>query len=150
MTVHQQFITNQGFLECGRHESIARTGVGEDGEVDPEKEEVEDQRNNDETSHSGEEMFGDTFLRFYVRKVVVNEGPNTYIVGFPVVQEVPKVDHDSNADGHDSKDSIDLGRPSTSHEESGSKHPSPPIEREFTVGSPECLYYKRRRSCTHW
>jgi len=70
MAVHQQFITNQGFLECGGHESITRTGVGEDGEVDPEEEEVEDQRENNETSNPGEEVFDDTLLRC-VRKVVV-------------------------------------------------------------------------------
>jgi len=62
VTVHQQLVANQGFLECRRHETIARARVGEDGKVDPEEEEVEDQRNNNETKNSGEEMFGDTFL----------------------------------------------------------------------------------------
>ena len=36
--------------------------MSEDGEVDPEEEEVEDQRNNDETNHPGEEVFGNAFL----------------------------------------------------------------------------------------
>ena len=70
MTIHQQFIANQGFLECGRHESITRTGVGEDGEVDPEEEEVKDQRNNNKPNHSGEEVFGDTFLRYESEKLL--------------------------------------------------------------------------------
>ena len=149
MTVHQQLITNQGFLECGRHESITRTGVGEDGEVDPEEEEVKDQRKNNETSNPGEEVFNDTLL-CCVSEKLLSGGPNTYIVGFPPVQEVPKVDHDSDTDGHDGKDSIDLGRPGASHEESGSKHPSPPIECEFAVGSSECVHYRGYRLCTHW
>jgi len=42
--------------------------VGEDGEVDPEEEEVEDQRNDDETNHSGEEVFDNTFLRYALEK----------------------------------------------------------------------------------
>ena len=42
VTVHQQLVSNQGFLECRRHKSIARAGVGEDGKVDPEEKEVED------------------------------------------------------------------------------------------------------------
>jgi len=62
VTVHQQLIANQGFLECRGHESVTRARVGEDGEVDPEEEEVEDQWNDNETNHSGEEMFGNTFL----------------------------------------------------------------------------------------
>ena len=70
MAVHQQFIADQSFLECGRHESITRTGVGEDGEVDPEEKEVEDQRNNNKTNHSGEEVFGDTFLRYASGKLL--------------------------------------------------------------------------------
>lgn len=42
--------------------------MGEDGEVDPEEEEVEDQRNDDETNHSGEEVFDNTFLRYALEK----------------------------------------------------------------------------------
>lgn len=38
--------------------------MGEDSKVDPEEEEVEDQRNDDETNHPGEEVFGDTFLHY--------------------------------------------------------------------------------------
>jgi hypothetical protein len=70
VAVHQQFVANQGFLECGRHESITRTGVGKDGEVNPKEEEVEDQRNNNETNHSGEEVFGDTFLCYTSKKLL--------------------------------------------------------------------------------
>lgn len=62
VTIHQQFIANQGFLECRRHEGIARSGTGEDGEVDPEEEEVENQRNDNKADHTGEEVLGDTFL----------------------------------------------------------------------------------------
>ena len=123
--------------------------MGEDGEVDPEEAEVEDQRNNNETNHSGEEVFDETFLSNASGKLL-SEEPNAYIVGFPPVREIPKVNYDSNTDGHDSKDSIDLGRPSASHEESSSKHPSPPIKREFAAGSSECLYRGRCRFCTHW
>jgi hypothetical protein len=36
--------------------------VGEDSEVDPEEEEVEDQRNDNEAKNSGEEVLSDTFL----------------------------------------------------------------------------------------
>jgi len=68
VAIHQQFIANQGLLECRRHESVTCAGVGEDGEVDPEEEEVEDQRNDDETNHSGEEVFGNTFLRYALEK----------------------------------------------------------------------------------
>jgi hypothetical protein len=64
MAVHQQLVANQGFLECGRHEPVTRTRVGEDGEVDPEEKEVENQRDKNETDHPSEEMFGDTFLRY--------------------------------------------------------------------------------------
>jgi hypothetical protein len=36
--------------------------VGEDSEVDPEEEEVEEQRNENETNHPGEEVLRDAFL----------------------------------------------------------------------------------------
>ena len=72
------------------------------------------------------------------QKRVLFEESNTYIVGFPPVQEVPKVEYYSNTDGHDGENSIDLGRPSTSHEEASSKHPSPPIECELAAMSPKC------------
>jgi len=80
-------------------------------------------------------------IRSYVvlEKATVCGKPNAYIVRFPPVQEVPKVDHDSNTDGHDGKNSIDLGRPSASHEHASGKHPSPPVERKFAVKSSECL-----------
>ena len=80
---------------------------------------------------------------YVVSEKLLSEGPNTYIIGFPPVQEVPKVDHDSDTDSHNGEDSIDLGRPGASHEESGSKHPSPPIEREFAVRSSKCVHYGR-------
>ena len=64
MTIHQQFIANQGLLECRRHEAISGSRVGEDGEVDPEEEEVEDQWNDNKADHTGEEVLGDTFLQY--------------------------------------------------------------------------------------
>lgn len=133
MTVHQQLVANQGFLECGRHEPVTRTGMGEDGKVDPEKEEVEDQRDNDETNHSSEEVFGDAFLHYALEMQLVVKNQHAYIVGFPVVQEVPKVDHDSNTDGKDGENPIDFRRPGASHEETSGEHPSPPIECEFAA-----------------
>lgn len=42
--------------------------MGKDSEVDPEEEEVEDQRNYNEANHSGEEVFGDTFLHCTLEK----------------------------------------------------------------------------------
>ena len=68
VTIHQQFIANQGFLECGRHETVTSAGVGEDDEVNPEEEEVDNQRNDNETNHSREEVFGNTFLRCALEK----------------------------------------------------------------------------------
>lgn len=109
--------------------------MGEDGEVDPEEEEIEDQRDDNETNHSCEEVFGNAFLCYTFENVAICERLSTYVVGFPPVQEVPKVYHNSNADSQDGKNPVDLGRPSASHEHAGGKHPSPPIEREFTVKS---------------
>jgi hypothetical protein len=54
---HQQLISGWGFPECGRHESVTHAGVGEDGEVDPEEEEVENQQNDNKPNHSGKEVF---------------------------------------------------------------------------------------------
>ena len=42
--------------------------MGEDGEVNPEEEEIEDQRDDDETNHSSEEVFGDSFLCYALEK----------------------------------------------------------------------------------
>ena len=67
------------------------------------------------------------------QKVVICDEASTYIVRFSPIQEVPKVDHDSDTDSHDGQDTIDLGGPSASHEEARCKHPSPPIERKFAV-----------------
>ena len=36
--------------------------MGKESEVDPEEEEIEDERNDDEANHSGEEVLGNTFL----------------------------------------------------------------------------------------
>ena len=66
------------------------------------------------------------------------EEERAYIVGLLPVQEVPKIDHDGNADCQDGKDTVDFGRPGTSHEKASSKHPSPPVERELTVESHKC------------
>ena len=68
VTIHQQFIADESSLECGSHKSVIFAGVGEDGEVDPEEEEVEDERDNDETDHPGKEVFGDTFLYYVLEK----------------------------------------------------------------------------------
>lgn len=107
--------------------------MGEDGEVDPEEEEIEDQRDDNETNHSCEEVFGNAFLCYTFENMAICERLSTYVVGFPPVQEVPKVYHNSNADSQDGKNPVDLGRPSASHEKARCKHPSPPIEREFAV-----------------
>lgn len=62
VTVKQQFIANQGFLESRRHEAVSGTRMREDGKVDPEEEQVKDQRNNNKSNDSGEEVFGNSFL----------------------------------------------------------------------------------------
>ena len=143
MTVHQQFIANQGFLKRGRHESVTAAGVSEDGEVDPEEDQVEDQRDDDEANNPSEEMFGNTFLSYAFEKAAVCEELRTYIIRFPPVQKVPKVNYDSNTDSHDGKDTVDLGRPGAGHEYASSKHPSPPIEREFAIKSSECFLSRK-------
>ena len=84
-------------------------------------------------------MFGDTLLWYASEKIGVRAELNAYIVGFSPVQKVPKVNHDSNTNSHDGKDTVDLGGPSASHEHASSKHPSPPIEREFAAKSSERL-----------
>lgn len=109
MTVHQQLISNQGFLERGGHESVTRAGVGEDGEVNPEEEEIKDKRNNNEADHPGDEVLSDTFLHHTSETVDICKEVNTYIVGFPPIQEIPKIDDDSDANGQDGKDAVDLG-----------------------------------------
>jgi hypothetical protein len=102
--------------------------------MDPEEDEVEYEWDDNETNHSGEEVFGNTFLRHTLEKrTFVCDEASTYIVRFPPVQEVPKVDHDRNTDSHDGKDTVDLGRPSASHEKASGKHPSPPVEGEFAT-----------------
>ena len=135
MAVHQQLVANQRLLERWRHEPITRAGVGEDGEMDPEEEKVEDQRNDNETDHSGKEVLGDSFLRLTSGKKVTCKEVNTYIVRFSPVQEVPKVNNNSKTDSKNSEDTVDLGRPSASHEKSSGEHPSPPVKCEFTVES---------------
>ena len=109
VTVHQQLISNQGFLERGGHESVTRAGVGEDGEVNPEEEEIKDKRNNNEADNPGDEVLSDTFLHHTSETVDICKEVNTYIVGFPPIQEIPKIDDDSDANGQDGKDAVDLG-----------------------------------------
>lgn len=83
MTVHQQLVSDQGFLECGRHERVTRAGVGEDSEVDPEEDEVEDKRNDNEANHSGEEVLGNAFLHRLLEKWLFGSGEvSDYVVGF--------------------------------------------------------------------
>jgi hypothetical protein len=62
IAVQQKLVTNQSFLEGRCHESVPSTRVCEDREVDPEEEEVKDERNDDEANYSRQEMFGDAFL----------------------------------------------------------------------------------------
>lgn len=55
----------------------------------------------------------------------------TYIVRFPVIQKVPQVDYDCNANRDDSQNTVDFGRPRASHENTSCEHPRPPIEGEL-------------------
>lgn len=62
VTVQQQFISDQGLLESRGHEGVSSSRMRQDGEVDPEEEQVEDEGHNDESYYSCEEMFRDSFL----------------------------------------------------------------------------------------
>jgi hypothetical protein len=52
LRIEQQLITLQGFLESRRHEGIAWSRVDENLEVDPEEDEVQDERKDDQSQRS--------------------------------------------------------------------------------------------------
>ena len=51
--------------------------------MDPEEEEVEDERDNGETDHSGKELFGDTFLYYTLEKRLLVGNQMDTLVDFP-------------------------------------------------------------------
>jgi hypothetical protein len=62
MRLEQELIALQRFLECRAHEMVASPRMRQDLEVNPEKREIDERRQDDETKNTGEEVFYDMFL----------------------------------------------------------------------------------------
>lgn len=99
-TVHQHLVSNQAFLEPGAHETIAGARVGKDGEMDPEKRQVNNDGYYNQPKSTSTEVAPEVFLG---RDEIVRQAPgnNTnHRRVFLNVQKIPEVDKDSDANGH--------------------------------------------------
>jgi hypothetical protein len=63
LTVQQHLIPGQGLLECRTHESISRSRVSKDCEVNVEERQIDNERNHDQSECPCTEMFSEVFLR---------------------------------------------------------------------------------------
>lgn len=62
LRIHQHFVTNERLLESRAHEIIARAGMREDSEVNPEERQVDNEGDQDKADSSRNEMPGEVFL----------------------------------------------------------------------------------------
>ena len=62
LAVQEQFVAPQSLLECRAHEGITRTGVGEDGQVNPEDGQVQEDRKDNKRDGSRSEVLPEIFL----------------------------------------------------------------------------------------
>ena len=134
-TIHQHLISYQTLLELGAHEGITSARVGKNGEVDPEKRQVNDEGYQDQPDHTGHEMAPKEFLeRDQIGDLHGESRWTDHGRVLPDVQKVPQVDEDSNADSEDGKYTVHLGAPGTGHEDTGSDEPAPPLRGECSRG----------------
>ena len=119
-TVHQHLVPSQAFLEPGAHETIAGARVGKNGEMDPEKRQVNNDGYHNQPKSTGTKVAPEMFLG---RDEMVRQAPgnNTnHRRVFPNVQKIPEVDEDSDANSNNREHTVHFGAPGTCHEDTGS------------------------------
>lgn len=62
LTVNQQLVTNERFLESGAHERITGARVDQDSEVDIKEREIYDEWNDNQANRPGRKMSPEMFL----------------------------------------------------------------------------------------
>jgi hypothetical protein len=113
-------VITQRLLELGRHEVITRARLGEDGEVNLEPEEVEQERDEDETERAGGEVLAEIDQRERALATVD-------------IEKIPEVNGDSSSDSEEGEGTDILGGDNAAERKASEKEPLPPLPSERLV-----------------
>lgn len=118
LTIHEQLIASQSLLELRAHESVTRTRLRENREVNIEERKIDDERNQNEADCAGGKMSPEVLLRdrqgVFLEVVVVVT--THHVRSFLEVENVPQVDENGGADCEDRENAVNFGAPGASHE----------------------------------
>lgn len=128
-TVLSQEVVGQGLLELRRHEIIARTALVQNAEVHLEPEEVEEQRDHNETDEA--------------RNKVLSELLDGQALAD--VQQIPQIDGNRRTDGEEGEDTDVLGGDGAGQGNTGQKQPLPPLPRERGIAELGELHVAEQR-----
>lgn len=136
MSVHEQFIPLQSFLESRAHESVTGTGKLEDLEVHPEERQVNEERYDYQSYGTVNEMLGPVRLGDKIISYCnshLSKYSTYHRMSLLDVQNFPQVPKNSGANGHKGEQAHHLASQGTSQPESSGKQPSPPSPGKFLV-----------------
>ena len=132
MRVEKQLVALKSLLESGRHECISGSRVDENLEVNPEKQEVEEEWDDNETNDPVCEMSVEVGLAFQ-RRSPKTKGSTYHGVSLLDIQNLPQVIQDGSPDAHKGKKADHLAAKSARQRSSSRKEPEPPCPCEFSV-----------------
>lgn len=136
MSVHEQLIPLQSFLESRAHESVTGTGKLEDLEVHPEERQVNEERYDYQSYGTVNEMLGPVRLGDKIISYC-NSHLSKYLTYHRMslldVQNFPQVPKNSGANGHKGEQAHHLASQGTSQPEPSGKQPSPPSPGKFLI-----------------
>lgn len=78
MTVHKQLIASQSLLELRAHESVTRTGLRENREVNVEERKIDDERNQNKADCAGGKVPPEVLLRDRQGSILRGRGGYNY------------------------------------------------------------------------
>lgn len=118
--IARHHIIAQRLLELGRHEVITRPRLGEDRKVNLEPEEVEQERDEDETERAGRKVLPKVYQRQRALATVD-------------IKQIPQINGNSRAHGKERECADILGRDNAAERKPGKKEPLPPLPAKRLV-----------------
>lgn len=113
-------VVAESLLELGAHEVVTGTGAVEDGEMDLEPEEVEHERDDDQTSDTS-------------TQVLAELGQTESALSTVDVEKRPEVNGDGDADGEEGEGTDVLCRDDAAEADTSQEQPLPPLAAEGDV-----------------
>lgn len=113
-------VVTKSLLELGSHKVVAGARPIENSKVDLEPEQVKHEGDNDQSNSASNKVLAP--VDHAQRSLLAVD-----------IQEVPQVNEDCRADGHESKETNVFGGDDTAHAEAGQEKPLPPLPAEWLV-----------------